>query len=122
MTDISYDEYGWPRPKKEGRPALRLLLAVALLATAGALAGVVMLPAESHPGEATPQVRGVSPLVYPASLVDRLPGPANGQWVLPAGLAVTPDGSVFVLDTENDRTLMLDETGLVTATFDSASD
>jgi len=122
MTDISYDEYGWPRPKKEGRPALRLLLAGALLATAAALAGIVMLPAESHPEEATPQVRGVSPLVYPASLVDRLAEPANGQWVLPADLTVTPDGSVFVLDTENNRILVLDETGRVTATFDSASD
>ena len=45
MTDISYDEYGWSRPKKEGRPALKLLLALALLATAGALAGIVLLPA-----------------------------------------------------------------------------
>jgi len=122
MTDISYDEYGWPRPKKEGRPALKLLLALALLATAGALAGIVMLPAESHPEEATPQVRGVTDLVYPASLVDRLAEPANGQWVLPADVTITPDGSVFVLDTENNRILMLDETGRVTATFDSTSD
>src|SRR3990170_5548749 len=122
MTDISYDEYGWPRAKKEGHPALKLLLALALLATAGALAGIVMLPAESHPKEATPQVRGVTDLVYPASLVDRLAEPANGRWVLPADLTVTPDGSVFVLDTENNRILVLDETGRVTATFDSASD
>jgi DNA-binding beta-propeller fold protein YncE len=122
MTDISYDEYGWPRPKKEGRPALKLLLALALLATAGALAGIVMLPAESQREEATPQVRGVTDLVYPASLVDRLAEPANGQWVLPAGLTVTPDGSVFVLDTENNRILALDATGRVTATFDSTSD
>jgi len=124
MTDISYDEYGWPRPKpkKESRSALKLLLTLALLATAGALAGIVMLPAESQPEEATPQVTGVTDLVYPASLVDRLAEPANGRWVLPADLTVTPDGSVFVLDTEDNRILMLDETGRVTATFDSTSD
>src|SRR4030065_479712 len=61
MTDISYDEYGWARAKKEGDPA--------------------------------PQM---------------LPPPAAR--------------SVFVLDTENTRILMLDETGRVTATFDSTSD
>src|SRR3970040_1172389 len=111
MTDISYDEDGWPRSKKEGRPALRLLLAVALLATAGALAGIVMLPAESHREETALQVRGVTDLVYPASLVDRRADPTTGRWVLPADLTVTPDGSVFVLDTENNRILMLDEEG-----------
>src|SRR3990172_4182064 len=103
MTDISYDEYGWSRPKKEGRPALKLLLALALLATAGPLAGIVLLPAESHPEETTPQVRGVTDLVYPASLVDRLAEPTNGKWVLPADLTLTPAGSVFVLDTRSEE-------------------
>ena len=122
MTDISYDEYGWPRARKQGRPALRLLLAAALLATAGALAGIVMLPAESQREGETPQVRGVTELVYPASVAERWPEPVNGRWVLPAGLAVAPGGSVFVLDTGENRILALDEKGRVTATFDKASD
>jgi DNA-binding beta-propeller fold protein YncE len=122
MTDISYDEYGWPRAKKEGRQAPRLLLAVALLATVGALAGIILLPAESHREEPTPQVRGVSPLVYPASVAERWAEPVNGKWVLPADLAVGSDGSVFVLDTEGSRILVLDQAGRVTATFDSTSD
>ncbi len=120
--DISYDEYGWRRAKKEGRPVVRLVLVVALLLTAAALAGIVMLPAESQTEEATPRVRGVSELVYPATFAGQLAQPANGQWVLPAALALTPDGDTFVLDTENNRILKLDPDGRVAATIDSTFD
>lgn len=122
MTDISYDEYGLRLPKKEGRPALRLLLAAALLATADALAGILILPAGGEREEATPRLRGVSQLSYPAQLAEQLPEPGNGQWVLPTGIALTQDGSAFVTDTENDRILKLDPAGRVAATFDSTSD
>ena len=122
MTDISYDEYGLRLPKKEGRPALRLLLATALLVTAGALAGIVMLPAGGEREEATPRLRGVSLLSYPAQFAEQLSQPDNGQWVLPTSIALTPDGSTFVTDTENDRILKLDPAGRVAATFDNTSD
>jgi len=120
--DISYDEYGWRRAKKDDRPVVRLVLAVALLLTAGALAGIVILPANSETEEATPRVRGVSELVYPATFAGQLAQPAGGQWVLPAGLALTPVGDTFVLDTENNRILKLDPDGRVAATIDSTSD
>jgi len=121
MTDISYDEYGWPLPKREGRPALRLLLAAAVLATAVALAGIVLLPAGGHREEATPRVRGVSELVYPATLIEQLAQPVNDRWVLPSGLVVAPDGSVFALDAEANRILKLDRSGRVSAAFDSTT-
>jgi DNA-binding beta-propeller fold protein YncE len=67
-------------------------------------------------------LRGVSQLTYPAQIVSQLAEPVDGRWVLPTGVALTPDGSTFVTDTENDRILKLDSDGRVAATFDSSSD
>src|SRR3972149_1258508 len=78
---------------REGLPWLRLLLLVSLLATASILAGIVLLPAkEGEHEEARPLPVGEeSRLVYPASLVQELAQPANGQWLLPAAAVTVGD-------------------------------
>ncbi len=123
--DIGYDQYGpYGRRPSESRPALRLLLVAALLITAGAMAGVVLLPAGEHGGEAEEgsslPVLGVSHLAYPATVLSELRQPDGGEWLFPA-TAVETGGATFVLDTGNDRILKLDTAGHVVATVGGGS-
>lgn len=118
MDSLSYGPYG--RQPAEGRLALRLLLALALVATIGALAGVVFLPAGEGSGSAgeveVAPVIGVSHLVYPATVLTKVQQPGGGQWTMPA-TALEAGGAVLVLDTSDDRILKLDGAGAVVATL-----
>jgi len=114
------DLYG-PTHTGARRVLLRLMLVGALLVTAAALAGVLLLPTETPADEEPLPVRGVSRLVYPATLVSQIAAPADRPWVLPAA-AVPLNGATYVIDTGDGRVLKLDSSGRVLATFDSTTD
>jgi len=103
------------------RAVQRLVLATALVVTAGAVAGVLFLPAHTAEHEEGVLARGLSHLVYPAAVVGTVPAPVDGPFRLPAA-AVTVGNATFVLDTGDARLQKLDATGKVTATFDANSD
>ncbi len=118
--DVPQNIYNVPMAK-ESRPWLKALLVASLLATAAAVAGILMLPDGIHHQETLPTVRGVSSLVYPTAQTELLEQPVGGDWLLPAD-AVVSAGHTFVLDTANSRILKLDAAGGVVATFDGTSD
>jgi DNA-binding beta-propeller fold protein YncE len=89
--------------------------------TAGAIAGVLFLPGETTANEEGVLARGLSHLVYPATVVGRVPAPVDGPFRLPAA-AVTVGNATFVIDTGDARLLKLDANGKVAATFDASSD
>lgn len=90
-------------------------LLTALLVVAGA-ALFLLFPPISATNTGVPVSRKVSPLVFPASTVRIISSPAGGKWLLPAGSAIL-DGSIFVLDTGNDRILKLDGNGNIIDVF-----
>ena len=103
------------------RAIQRLVLAGALVLTACAVAGVLFLPSESTANEEQVLSRGLSRLVFPATVVGRVPAPVDGPFRLPAA-AVTIGNTTFVIDTGDARLLKLDKDGKVTATFDTSTD
>ncbi len=103
------------------RTAQRLLLGSALLLTAGAGAGILFLPGVSGEHEESTFTRGLSHLVYPASVVGHVSAPVDGPFRLPAA-AVMVGNVTFVVDTGDARLLRIDANGKVTATFDSGTD
>jgi len=103
------------------RTIQRLVVAAALVATLGAVAGVLFLPGHATEPEEGVLARGLSHLVFPAAVVGTVPAPVDGPFRLPAA-AVTVGSATFVLDTGDARLQKLDSTGKVTATFDANSD
>ena len=112
------------RPLKERKSRLFPLLPffIAALAVGGIVAGVILLPGGR---ELLPFIEegepSVSRDVYPATLVEHLDKPANGEWKEPAAIAVLGD-DLFVLDTGNDRILRLDASGEVAKVLDRSVD
>jgi len=114
------DLYGGPS-RISRRAIQRLVLAGALVLTAGAVAGVLFLPGESTANEEGVLARGLSRAVYPAMVVARVPAPVDSPFRLPAA-AVTIGDTTFVLDTGDARLLKLDANGKVAAAFDTGTD
>ncbi len=124
MEGSPYNPYGDRRQPTFG--LLRLLLAAgALVAIAGAVMGIVFVSTGSlvrfendlTGGRSGADSEAVSQLEYPAQLVQQLPQPAGGSWLLPAAAVPVEDG-VFVLDAGNDRLLKLDHHGELVASLE----
>ena len=84
------DLYGGPS-RISRRAIQRLVLAGALVLTAGAVAGVLLLPGESTANEEDVLARGLSQAVYPAMVVARVPAPVDSPFRLPAAAVTIGD-------------------------------
>lgn len=100
---------------------IRILAALAVLLTFVALGGVLFSGPTHEAAPTTLGVRGVTPLVYPATLVSELQPPGEDGWTLPAA-AIPVGESTFVLDTGRSRILRFDAGGRLTATYDATTD
>jgi DNA-binding beta-propeller fold protein YncE len=94
-------------------PRLAVFAGLAVL-LAAVVAGILFLPQRAETPKPTVEV-------YPVKLLEHIQSPADDAWSQPAAVAVL-DGHVFLLDTGNDRIVVLDGDGGVERVLDSRLD
>ena len=92
-----------------GHPRLAVFAGPALI-LAAVMTGILVLPQRAETPKPTVEV-------YQAKLLQHLESPAEDAWRQPAAVAIL-DGQVFLLDTGNNRILVLDDNGGVERVLD----
>lgn len=117
MEQVPYDP--WPQTSnRRSRAATFLGVLVAILMVVGVLVAVLFPPIEGVKS-GVPVSRKMSTLNYPASLVQNIGQPIGGTWLLPTSVAGI-ENTLFVLDTGNNRILVVDSEGELVSTLGSA--
>lgn len=123
------------QPEERRRNRVGYIILLLIMAMLAAIVGVLYFPSGSKPKGATFPVGGERPLdqvsdrTFPADLLWNVPlshqDPSGkvtpDSAIMPADVAVV-DGRIFILDTNNDRILEIDQAGHVLAILDVSHD